>query len=505
MARTRRHFSLGIWGLALGYFCFYTPYSAVIKLVTSGLWPGVRESVSGFQLLPATVVSTAVVLPAIVSALGWWQHARRPSAVVWLSGLGTALIIGSTTIAYASTGVSILLALLLLRGGVLILAPVIDVCFKRRVRWFSWLALAFALAGVLVALVDVNSYQMTLVAAMNIVVYLTGYLLRLPCINTMAKCGDRNVTCRYFVEELLVAVILLVAIPAAWAAVGAGSIATDIRIGFTGLFSNAATVPGLLVGTLYAGLYVFGTLIYLDRRENTFCISLNRCGSMLAGIVATYMLTLLFAAPAPSVSQLVGSAAIIAALVLLSPLHHLVERQPARGPSLQPALDEDRGGAIGRVAVLFVCSGNTCRSPMAAAIANSEIAARLQLPAEAARQSPAEALSAGLSARVGAPMTPESRQALDALGIPETPHRARKVTAELIDRVERIFCMTKAHEGAVIDLVPAAAAKTQCLDQDGDIEDPIGHGLAAYISCAQRLQLSVRLRVDEIIAQSRLS
>jgi protein-tyrosine-phosphatase len=526
MAPTTRQFNLRIWTLALGYFCFYAPYSALIKVVTTGLWPGISGPVSGFQLLPPTVVSTAIALPLTVWLMGWWNYASYrtwagisipcPGRAAFLSGLGTAIIIGTTTLAYTSTGISILLALLLLRGGVLVIAPTIDFFFKRRVRWFSWAALALALAGVLVALADVNHYRMTLIAAVNIGAYLTGYLLRLPCMNTMAKCDDERVTYRYLVEEQMVAAGLLVAIPVTYAAFGTGLVATELRSGFTGFFNNSITVPGLIVGVLYACLYFFGTLIYLDRRENAFCIPLNRCASVLSGIVATYVLAVMYSLPVPSMAQLSSAGLIIGALLLLSPLHH-VDRYASRavysfreiylfcrrivaGPPVPPSVPADykRFPAMGQVAFLFVCSGNTCRSPMAAAIGNAEIAARFGTTLVAAPQVPIQALSAGVSARAGAPMTPESLRALETLGIPAPPHRARNVTAELVGQVEKIFCMTKAHQSAVIHLVPAAAMKTECLDPDGDIEDPIGRGLPAYVSCAQRIRGLVRLRFAEL-------
>jgi protein-tyrosine-phosphatase len=567
MAPTARQFNLRIWTLALGYFCFYAPYSGLIKVVTTGLWPGITGPVSGFQLLPSTVISTAIALPLVVSLLGWWTYASRrpwrgihlpcPGWLALLSGLGTAIIIGTTTLAYTSTGVSILLALLLLRGGVLVIAPTIDFIFKRRVRWFSWVALGLAMAGVLVALADVSHYRMTQIAALNIAAYLTGYLLRLPCMNSVAKCGDQRVALGYLVEEQMVAASLLVAMPAIYAAFGTGLIATELRGGFTGFFTSSLTVPGILVGALYACLYFFGTLIYLDRRENSFCIPLNRCASVLSGIAASYVLTLLYNQPAPSVAQLGSAGLIIVALLLLSPLHHVqhyagsaahalremylvCRRAVARWPVALPepaalglrrsvsaapenvgATDEDGVRAagpyvvsgfsrtvavpdhgplpvVGPVAFLFVCSGNTCRSPMAAAIGNAEIAARFRTPFDRAAQAPVQALSAGVSARVGAPMTPESLRALETLGIPSPPHRARNVTAELVSQVEKIFCMTTAHRSAVIDLVPAAAVKTECLDPDGDIEDPIGRGLPAYVSCAQRIHSLVQLRFDEL-------
>ena len=135
---------------------------------------------------------------------------------------------------------------------------------------------------------------------------------------------------------------------------------------------------------------------------------------------------------------------------------------------------------------------------MAAAIGNAEFAHRLRIPLEAVGQTTMQALSAGVSAREGAPMTPEAKRALRLLGIPANGHRARNVTAELAHQVEQIFCMTRAHRDAVIKLVPAAAEKTLCLDPNGDVEDPIGSGLPAYLDCARRIHSLVRLRFDEI-------
>jgi protein-tyrosine-phosphatase len=58
--------------------------------------------------------------------------------------------------------------------------------------------------------------------------------------------------------------------------------------------------------------------------------------------------------------------------------------------------------------------------------------------------------------------------------------------------------MTSAHRQAVIDMIPTVAWKTYCLDHGGDIEDPIGKGLAVYLNCARHIQHLVRLRFDEL-------
>ncbi len=73
----RRRFKLRIWWLALGYFAFYAPYSFLIKVLTTRLWPGVDGPVSGFQILPAVVIATAFVLLAIITLQGWWKYASR--------------------------------------------------------------------------------------------------------------------------------------------------------------------------------------------------------------------------------------------------------------------------------------------------------------------------------------------------------------------------------------------------------------------------------------------
>ena len=64
-----------------------------------------------------------------------------------ISGVATAVIIGATTLNYTFVGFSILFALLLMRGGVLILAPVVDILLGRRVRSSSCIALGLSFAA----------------------------------------------------------------------------------------------------------------------------------------------------------------------------------------------------------------------------------------------------------------------------------------------------------------------------------------------------------------------
>jgi protein-tyrosine-phosphatase len=214
---------------------------------------------------------------------------------------------------------------------------------------------------------------------------------------------------------------------------------------------------------------------------------------MLSGFTAAAILALLFNQSGPSTAQNVSAGFIVIALGFLSPLHHVdrylnkLKRALGFAPALQPQ----------RV-FLFVCSGNTCRSPMAAMIANAEIATRLGIPFESLETVHVRTLSAGVSARVGAPLTPEAAEVLESFNVPIKPHAARNLTPELASQAELIFCMTKAQRRAVIEMLPQFASKTYCLHVDTDVEDPIGKGMAAYVACAQQIRRLVQLRLNEI-------
>jgi hypothetical protein len=78
-----------------------------------------------------------------------------------------------------------------------------------------------------------------------------------------------------------------------------------------------------MIGVFYALLCWFGTLIYLDRRENTFCIPLNRSSSLLAGLAVSYAIAFWFGDRTPTVTELIGTAFVAVAILVLSPLHHV--------------------------------------------------------------------------------------------------------------------------------------------------------------------------------------
>lgn len=146
---------------------------------------------------------------------------------------------------------------------------------------------------------------------------------------------------------------------------------------------------------------------------------------------------------------------------------------------------------------LFVCTGNTCRSPMAEGLAIKLLSEKLGCDANSLDQNGFWVESAGIFAFGGGGASPQSVQALRNLGVDISSHSSQKLTSELINCSDLIFCCTRQHLSDARCLAPSAADKMRLLDQDGDIPDPIGADVSVYMDIAARIEKAFGKYLEE--------
>src|SRR5580704_15615093 len=152
--------------------------------------------------------------------------------------------------------------------------------------------------------------------------------------------------------------------------------------------------------------------------------------------------------------------------------------------------------------ILFICTGNVCRSPMAEGLFRHAVQGRGDY----------RVLSAGLGAMDGQPPSPYAVQAVRELGIDISRQRSRMLTAELVRNADYIFGMTHSHVDTVMLLYPQSADKTFLLREfdetldtfEKDISDPIGGSYDVYLSCRDQIEQGISSLL-RFIEQSDLS
>lgn len=314
--------------IVLLYFLSYAPYAIFTKLLTTQVDARLGRALTGLEILPFTVIVSSAALVAFLVVSGWWKivphrmagfvpvfSLRRP---MWLAGIGTAILLAATPLSYTFPDVSIPTVQLLMRGDVLLVAPLVDLLAGRRVRWYSLVALGLVMIPMTVALVTRGIFNFPPLLIVVIGTYTIGYLMRLSVMTRIAKNDDPDAMRLYFVEERIVSIPVVLGALGLFAAIGTSTQARQLAWGFTQVWSSDA-VPVLLGISLCLFLLTFfAAMVLLDKHENSYCVPLERSASIIAGTVAAIILAVAYGMPFPMPTELLGAGVLVLAIIVLS-------------------------------------------------------------------------------------------------------------------------------------------------------------------------------------------
>lgn len=333
--RAKHLMQYDIFLYALGYLLCYIPLTLLSRLSGLGFFKSLMgEKINGFTMLPLYTLGSLFFMAGFFILSGWYKkipfvktygviYPKIPF-YIWLSGLCVMGQIISTLWVYAFSGIGLVFAILLMKGGTMLLAPLVDFLIKknkRKIYWPTWIAISLTLLAFGVSFLDHSNPSLNLECRLIIFFYLTSYFFKLIIMSYWAKTKDHEVRKNYIIQEQTVIMMIMLLLIPLLGLLGTiynhNHMLNEIYRGFTLLPQLGFILEPMIIGALGTATGLFASHVFLDRRENTFCLTALQSSSLIAGCIAAIFLALFFNQEFPTVNKYMAVALVILAISFL--------------------------------------------------------------------------------------------------------------------------------------------------------------------------------------------
>ncbi|MDI6733448.1 MAG: L-threonylcarbamoyladenylate synthase [Planctomycetota bacterium] len=138
--------------------------------------------------------------------------------------------------------------------------------------------------------------------------------------------------------------------------------------------------------------------------------------------------------------------------------------------------------------IIFVCSGNTCRSPMADGLFKKLLSDKLKTSISELESKGYKIISGGTSAIYDSPASKSAVEVMKTMGVNISDHLSQPITLSMLEEADEVYVMTRGHQTTLKEWVPQIAERIKLLSLDGtDIEDPMSGNKEVYQSCVNKI------------------